>query len=144
LAEAAEPIPCSHFKTPYFQGEDYEAFVRFDAAWPIVCLDQPSQRLLITERDGLMPDDPTFHLIEVRRLGQGLIAVIGDTGFGMNKNLEHEDGSPFEGLRENADFWRWFMDLLRTGETQWIPPYTPPPEFYEPSPAADGPGGVAP
>jgi len=142
-AQNDEPIPCSHFKTPYFQGEDYEAFVRFDAAWPVACLDDPSKRLLITRRDGLMPSDAEFRLIEIRRLRKGLIAVIGDTGFGMNKNLEHEDGSPFEGLRENADFWRYLLDLLRTGESQWIPPYRSPPEFFDTDVFSDG-GGFQP
>ena len=39
----------------------------------------------------------------------------------MNKNLERENGQPFEGLRENADFWRWLLTTLRD-EPMWIPP----------------------
>ena len=39
----------------------------------------------------------------------------------MNKNLEQENGQPFEGLRENADFWRWLTTLLRD-EPMWLPP----------------------
>ncbi len=60
-------------------------------------------------------------VIIVRRYGRGLVAVIGDTAFAMNKNLENEDGSPFEGMRENADFWRWFLALLGEGQ-MWFPP----------------------
>jgi len=60
---------------------------------------------------------PGVPVIVVRRVGKGLVAVIGDTCFAMNKNLEREDGSPFEGLRENAVFWRWFLALL---SVSWI------------------------
>jgi hypothetical protein len=117
-----EPVPCSHFKTPYFEGEGYEAFVRFHAAWPVACVDDPSKRLLITQRAGLTPEEPVFPLIEIRRSGMGLVVVIGDTHFATNQNLEREDGEPFEGLRENAHFWRWLLVLLRTGEVGWVPP----------------------
>ena len=47
--------------------------------------------------------------------------MIGDTGFAMNKNLEWENGAPFEGMRENADFWRWFITYLND-QPMWIPP----------------------
>ena len=60
-------------------------------------------------------------VIIVRRLGAGKVVVIGDTCFAMNKNLEWEGGQTFEGLRENADFWRWFFTQLRDQEA-WIPP----------------------
>ena len=55
------------------------------------------------------------------RVGHGKVVVIGDTCFAMNKNLERRDGSPFEGMRENAHFWRWFLTVLRD-EPMWIPP----------------------
>ena len=60
-------------------------------------------------------------VILLRRLGEGKAVVVGDTGFTMNKNLERIDGSPFEGMRENADFWRWLITVLRD-EKMWIPP----------------------
>ena len=47
--------------------------------------------------------------------------LVGDTGFVMNKNLEWEDGRAFEGMRENADFWRWYLTDL-TDRPRWIPP----------------------
>ena len=49
------------------------------------------------------------------------MAVIGDTCFAMIKNLENEDGTPIEGLRENAVFWRCFLALLGDGQP-WYPP----------------------
>ncbi len=63
-------------------------------------------------------------LIVLRRYGQGMAIVVGDTAFAQNRNLENRDGSPFEGMRENAIFWRWFLSLLREGMgegKQWFP-----------------------
>ena len=57
----------------------------------------------------------------LRHFNKGTFVLVGDTGFAMNKNLEWEDGRPFEGMRENADFWRWFLTDL-TDQTRWIPP----------------------
>ena len=110
---AEKPRPLGHFKSPYFNGGDYYAFVRFHAAWPVYC-DDP-KALVVT---AYKPEKP---VIVVRRLRRGAVAVIGDTCFAMMKNLENEDGSPIEGLRENAVFWRWFLALLGDGEP-WYPP----------------------
>ena len=59
-------------------------------------------------------------VILLHRIGQGKVVLVGDTGFAMNKNLEWEGGEPFEGLRENADFWRWLLTILRE-EPMWLP-----------------------
>ena len=108
-----EPTPLGHFKTAFFNGGDYRAYVRFHAAWRIDC-DDPNA-LVVSYHP---PDKP---LIMIRRYGKGLVALIGDTCFAMNKNLERESGEPFEGMRENADFWRWFLALLGEGD-MWYPP----------------------
>jgi hypothetical protein len=121
-----EPVPLGHFKTPFFDGGDYRAYVRFHAAWPIDC-DDPN-RLVVSH----YPPDKL--LIVVRRVGRGLVAVIGDTCFAMNKNLELESGVPFEGKRENADFWRWFLALLGEREEEmWYPPKPEEPADAEPA-----------
>jgi hypothetical protein len=104
--------PLGHFKAPYFNNGEQLAYVRFHAAWPIECTDPNAQ---IIAR--YPPDKP---LIISRRLGRGRVVVIGDTCFAQNKNLEHENGEPFEGMRENADFWRWFLAQLNEGEP-WYP-----------------------
>ena len=113
-----EPKPLGHFKSPYFNGGNYLRYVRFHAAWPVTC-DDP-EALVVAYYP---PDVP---LIVVRRFGEGLVAVIGDTCFAMNKNLEHEDGAPIEGKRENSDFWRYFLSLLAEGvgdrQEIWYPP----------------------
>jgi hypothetical protein len=59
--------------------------------------------------------------ILLRRVDAGKVVVIGDAGFVSEQNLESEDGQPVEGLRENADFWRWFISHLQGGPT-WLPP----------------------
>jgi hypothetical protein len=108
-----EPQAMGHFKSPYLRAEDQRAYVRFHAAWPVTCNDPAAQ--VIAYGHNNLP------VIVVRRLGAGRVVVIGDTCFAMNKNLEWEGGQPFEGLRENADFWRWFITQLR-GQQMWIPP----------------------
>ena len=108
-----EPEPLGHFKVPYFDGGDYEALVRFHAAWPVHC-DDPNAWIVAHS----LPRKP---LIAIRRFGTGRIVVVGDTCFAMNKNLEHASGEPFDGLRENADFWRWLLTSLGEGE-HWQPP----------------------
>ena len=72
-------------------------------------------------------------IIVLRDVGDGKVVVIGDTGFAMNKNLERKDGRPFEGMRENADFWRWFITRL-TDRPQWIPRRDEPPRPPKPPP----------
>ena len=56
-----------------------------------------------------------------RVVGKGSFVVVADSGFILNKNLEVESGEEFEGKRENAEFWHWFLTDLR-GEEAWIPP----------------------
>jgi hypothetical protein len=108
-----EPQAMGHFKSPYLSLADQQVFVRYHAAWPITCND-PKARVIAYGKDGLP-------VIIVRQLGAGKIAVVGDTCFVWNKNLEWEGGQLFEGKRENADFWRWFITQLRDQE-MWIPP----------------------
>lgn len=108
-----EPEVMGHFKAPYLSSGDQRVHVRFHAAWPIACND-PEARVIAYGRN----DSP---VIILRPLGAGKVVVIGDTHFATNKNLEWEGGQPFEGMRENADFWRWFITQLRDQE-MWIPP----------------------
>ncbi len=110
---ALESVPMGHFKSPYLQSEGRRVYVRFHAAWPVICTEADAQ-VIAYGRDNLP-------VIVLRRIGAGKVVVIGDTRFATNDNLEREDGEPFEGLRENADFWRWFLTLLRD-ETPWVPP----------------------
>jgi hypothetical protein len=108
-----EPEVMGHFKSPYLSSGDQRVHVRFHAAWPVSCND-PTARVIAYGHNNLP-------VITLRELGAGKVVVIGDTCFVANKNLEWEGGEPFEGMRENADFWRWFITQLRDQE-MWIPP----------------------
>ena len=115
-----EPLPIGHIKTPFFRGSDYMAMVRFWAGWPIDARDRLA--MVLSDYPGSPNNSP---LILVRPRGKGLVVVVGDTEFAFNKNLENREGQPFEGLRENAVFWRWLISLLRNGVGEgevWIPP----------------------
>ena len=112
-ANPVEPEVMGHFKSPYLSSGDQRVHVRFHAAWPVSCND-PTARVIAYGHNNLP-------VITLRQLGAGKVAVIGDTCFVANKNLEWEGGEPFEGMRENADFWRWFITQLRDQE-MWIPP----------------------
>jgi hypothetical protein len=111
--DSLEPVPMGYFKSPYLSSGEQSVFVRFHAAWPVTCND-PEAEVITYGKDNVP-------VIIVRQLGAGKVAVIGDTCFAMNKNLEWEGGETFEGMRENADFWRWFITKLRDQE-MWIPP----------------------
>lgn len=111
-ADAIEPVPLGHFKSPYLESADRRVYVRFHAAWSVRSSD-PNTRVIAYGR-GNQP------VILLHRIGQGKAVLVGDTCFAMNKNLEWEGGEPFEGLRENADFWRWLLTVLRD-EPMWLP-----------------------
>ena len=115
-----EPQPMGHFKVPYVQSQNgkQQAFVRYHASWPITYSgDQADVRTIAYGRRIGGKDLP---VIMYRRFGKGKFVVIGDTCFAMNKNLERKDGLPFEGKRENSDFWRWFLAVLKN-EPTWSP-----------------------
>jgi len=115
---APPPEPMGHFKSPYINLGDYMPHVRFHAAWPIGYLGKDLEAADVR----VIANGPkNLPVMMKRRFGNGTFVLVGDTGFVMNKNLEWEDGRPFEGMRENADFWRWFLTDL-TDQTRWIPP----------------------
>jgi hypothetical protein len=117
-----EPKPFGHFKAPYHNGGDYMAHVRFHAGWVVESSDSQAQPMAYGPRDpraGPNQTDPP--VILVRRIGRGKAVVIADTQFATNQNLENEGGQPFEGMRENSDFWRWLITYLND-QPLWAPP----------------------
>ncbi|HEV8292477.1 MAG TPA: hypothetical protein VGP94_11160, partial [Tepidisphaeraceae bacterium] len=112
------PDPMGHFKSPYINLGDYMPHVRFHAAWPIGFLGKD----MAASNVRIIANGPkNLPVMMARQFGKGTFVLVGDTGFVMNKNLEWEDGRPFDGMRENADFWRWFLTDL-TDQPRWIPP----------------------
>jgi len=118
FGNAPPPEPMGHFKSPYINLGDYMPHVRFHAAWPIGYLGKDYEAAGVRV---IAFGPKNLPVMMKRKFGNGTFVLVGDTGFVMNKNLEWEDGRPFEGMRENADFWRWFLTDL-TDQTRWIPP----------------------
>jgi hypothetical protein len=118
----AAPEPLGHFKSPYVNIKGRMHYVRFHAAWPVaddVAVPGPASGLVPAQAMAYGAGD--VPVILMRPWGKGKVVLVGDTGFAWNVNLEHVDGSPFEGLRENADFWRWFLGYVADREP-WTPP----------------------
>jgi len=107
------------------QGESYQAGFRFHAGWPVEAAGEDAEVIASARNQLPVVTSQTELPIAVRRrVGQGVVVLIGDTEFAMNKNLEYVGGQPFEGKYENAQFWRWLIADL-TGSAEWVPP--PPP-----------------
>lgn len=126
-----EPKPFGHFKAPYFNGGDYMAHVRFHAAWPVEATEPGAQPLAYGPRHPLTGADPC--VIQMRRRGRGKFIIVADSEFASCQNLENEGGQPFEGLRENADFWRWLVTYIND-QPAWVPPKPPPQTNSLPAP----------
>ena len=97
--------------------------------------DAQAQPIAYGPRDPKAPHDqrdPT--VIVMRRVGKGKMVVIADSEFATNQNLEREGGEPFEGMRENADFWRWLITYLNE-QPVWRPPKPAPPATAPAAPA---------
>ncbi|MCX5671980.1 MAG: hypothetical protein NTU94_11740 [Planctomycetota bacterium] len=142
-----EPRPLGHFKSRYVNIEGRMHYVRYHAAWSVAeDSSVPGPRGGQLERAkpvalGLRAPGDEVPVILMRPWGKGKVFVVGDTGFAMNKNLENVDGSPFEGMRENADFWRWFLGQY-AGRPPWMPPEpetTPAEPGAAPAPASAAP-----
>ena len=117
------PRPLGHFKSPFLRTETHTSYVRFHAAWPVCCDDPNAEVVAYGLEASLLPSaQPNNVPVILRRaIGKGWVVFVGDSGFAMNKNLERIDGRPIEGMRENSDFWRWFLTTLR-GQPAWLPP----------------------
>jgi hypothetical protein len=129
-----EPAPFGHFKAPYYNAGDYMSYVRFHAAWPVESSDPQARPLAYGPRDPGRPGERDPAVILMRPIGRGKAVVIADSEFATNQNLEHEGGQPFEGMRENADFWRWLLSYL-TDQPVWVPPKPVPPAALTNAPA---------
>jgi hypothetical protein len=115
--EEAENLPLGHGHWTYLpEHAGYKNDVMCYAGWPIRCPDD------LGKVSFWVPADDQRKPAAMMSLGRGKVLVIGDTGFAMNKNLENAAGTPGPDRRENAHFWRWFLDYYATGESRWAPP----------------------
>lgn len=125
---AQETEAVGSFFAPYYQNEQGQAEVMFQEGWPIAC-DARDITVHVQSNEGAA-------FVATRPVGQGMVAVIGDAKFALNKNLERSDGQPLDEGYRNADFWRWFTTVL-----QRQPPWTPP--LGKPERPAKGPAKEA-
>jgi hypothetical protein len=140
MPEANElPRPLGHFKSPFIRTDSYTCYVRFHAAWPVNCDDPGAGVVAYGLEPSLLPSAQPNNVpvILKRAVGKGWVVLVGDSGFAMNKNLERIDGRPIEGMRENSDFWRWFLTTLR-GLPAWIPAGPAPAGATKPASAPAG------
>jgi hypothetical protein len=113
-----QPRYMRYFKSPYTLAADGQfAYVRFQIAWPLINKGPDTGYRVFANGHTLQGDVP---IIAARYRGKGKFVVIADTFFAMNRNLERMDGQPIENMRENAEFWRWFL-----GELTGLDAYTP-------------------
>ena len=114
--KGVEPLATAHAPSPYFQADKYDARLMFDSAWPVKCDNENSEVVA-----GGVGKSPAAVSVGV---GKGRIVLIGDSLFAANRNLENEVGLPWDGVRENAAFWRWLIARLRDRQ-DWLPPDIP-------------------
>jgi hypothetical protein len=137
------PEPLGHYKAPYWRSDDgsYMVFVRFHAAWWVRLLHAAETKMGDTQGRYFAREmaygranDPTMLW---RRIGKGQVVLVGDSQFVTNRNLEQEGGQPFEGLRENAEFWRWLTSYLESPDepADWYKPPNPATQLKESQPA---------
>jgi hypothetical protein len=111
-SEIPEPEPLGAFRQTY-TGTGKEAwYVQCYAGWEVTC-DSPEARPLI-----LWSDAKTNRPFVLKRpFGRGVVAVIGDSYFAVNENLE----SAANQVTDNVRFWRWLLTRI-TPQTPWDPP----------------------
>lgn len=107
-----EPLPMGSFFSRYINEERVKADALIHAGWEVRCT-QPDATVNLRSADGRP-------VIVTRRVEKGVFAVIGDSQFALNKNLEKADGGAIHGGHHNAYFWRWYLSSLN-GEG-WAPP----------------------
>ena len=121
-----EPVPLGSFPLN-IKRQDSEVPLQTFAAWEVKCTAKGGWKEWATSSDGKRGRP----FIVSRRAGLGHVAVIGDTYFATNQNLEYAaDVTP-----KNVIFWRWFLTCV-TDREEWIPP--------KPDPETEPPGELPP
>ena len=98
---APEPFPLGAILQNFDDVEAKEREVRFFAAWPIGIEQNENVYLLNFWEE----NKNTYYVTAFQKVGQGVVAVIADTFFASNQNLE----SPTNSFADNIAFWRWFL-----------------------------------
>jgi hypothetical protein len=115
--KAHETEAVGAFYAPYYETDKGLANVLFREGWPIAWNGQ--------DVDVHVENDQGAAFVATRPVGHGMVAVIGDSKFALNRNLERPDGQPVAEGFQNGDFWRWFLTVIHR-QTPWVPPLTKP------------------
>jgi hypothetical protein len=102
-----EPKPLGSFQQIYSDA-DKTAYVQFYAGWPV----QGGEPVVLWS-DTAKNNKP---VIVRRKLGSGMVALVGDTRFASNESMEPDDLE----LSQNVRFWRWFLPWI-TDRPRWEP-----------------------
>jgi hypothetical protein len=105
-----EPAPLGHFQQTFGTSKRY---VQFYAGWPVECT-QASSQDWISWSDGKQ-DLP---VVAWHAEGSGAVAVIGDTHFAANENIQRGGAA----LPDQIQFWRWLFSRVVPGQKEWNPP----------------------
>ncbi|MGD0382211.1 MAG: DUF4350 domain-containing protein [Thermoguttaceae bacterium] len=113
--EIREPEPLGSFRQSYSDSGGSKHYVNTYASWPLE-LDNGNAKVYLywTEADR---EEPAIAGIP---FGGGVVAVIADTNFAVNRNLE----SVANEFPDNIVFWRWFFPMITRMEA-WNPPAEP-------------------
>ena len=107
-----ETEPLGAFRQIYVNHAGDDTFVQFHAGWPVAC-DAENPTPIVVWSDGHR-DIPVV-------MGQGVdggtVAVVGDTFFAANSNLESAGAI----VEPNVVFWRWFLSVV-ADRPPWRPP----------------------
>ena len=98
MSRETEPLGC--FSQCFAEQGDRKAYVQFYAGWPVGGADADP---LVKWSGGKFSNSQSVHehpIVVNKREGGGLVVLIGDSGFAMNKNMGFELGS----VPENVDF----------------------------------------
>ncbi len=107
-----EPNPLGAFRQIFGEAANSQNFVTFYAAWPLRIENENARTFIYwADKDR---EEPVVAGVQV---GRGTLAVIADTYFAINQNLEAKTEESFD----NVKFWRWFLPQI-TGREPWNPP----------------------
>ncbi|MGW8256210.1 MAG: DUF4350 domain-containing protein [Thermoguttaceae bacterium] len=109
--ELTEPYPLGAFQQVFTETGGRKHYVTFYAAWPLK-IESNENFIYVYWADA----EHHFPVVGAVPVGSGVVAVIADTFFAINRNL----GSTAEVHADNIMFWRWLLPLI-TGQQPWKP-----------------------
>jgi len=110
--EIRESEPLGAFRQLYGESGGSKHYVNIYAGWPLK-IEKGNATVFLYWADQ-NNEAPVMAGVQI---GSGMAAVIADTNFAINQNLE----SSVNEFPDNIKFWRWFLSRI-TGSEAWNPP----------------------